>query len=353
MIIDELTADYPAIGPHVELRPLPTSRLFTRHLRSTATLARYIGLSRALVGCDAILTLESYSTTTAQALWVSHSTGVPVLPLVYELISDHPIYTLQPYRSISRFASQAAAGFIAVTAAARDHLIERRFDPALSTVVHPGVVFGPATPRLRSNSEGLKLLFLGRLAQHKGFDTFLDVYDQLTNSPILASATVIGDGPYRPLAEQRSATRPDFFYLGQLDHRLVLEEASKHDVLLAPYRDTFRFGRKVGSEQFGFGIVEAMASGLAIITTKCGAMEEIVGPSNFTLSQGNYAGIIPLLSRLNSNRDALTALSVENVARAHSLFGLEAQAKSLRSYVAETIRATSAGPTPLHQDYKR
>ena len=107
----------------------------------------------------------------------------------------------------------------------------------------------------------LKVLFVGRLGQQKGFDTFLDAV-----APIAAQVAVrvIGTAVAGPHAEQ--PRRPGIEYLGWRSLAEVATEIAAADVVVMPSR----------WEGFGLVALEAMRGGRAVLASAVGGLREIV-----------------------------------------------------------------------------
>ena len=84
-------------------------------------------------------------------------------------------------------------------------------------------------------------------------------------------------------------------------------------------------------------ILEAMASGLPVITTKVGAMGEMVvdGVSGYFVSQSDPKGIIDAVTRLAGNRAMLKVMGQAGRVSVERRFNAEINAKSLIEYLKE------------------
>jgi glycosyltransferase involved in cell wall biosynthesis len=113
--------------------------------------------------------------------------------------------------------------------------------------------------------------YVGRLVPEKGVDLFIDALATLPG----VNGVIAGDGPERAALERRAAERG---VAGRVTFTGVLaaEEAERMigalDVLVLPSRT-----RPNWSEQFGRVLIEAMASGVAVVASDSGAIAEVVG----------------------------------------------------------------------------
>lgn len=108
----------------------------------------------------------------------------------------------------------------------------------------------------------LKALFVGTLLQRKGISYLFEALEGLSN---LAELTLIGPKGCAKCAALDKALKKHR-WLGAKPHSAVLEEMSKHDVLVLP--SLF--------EGFGLVILEAMSRGLPVITTVNTAGADII-----------------------------------------------------------------------------
>ena len=98
-----------------------------------------------------------------------------------------------------------------------------------------------------------------------------------------------------------------------------------------PSVDSRLFGWTHWEEQFGFGLVEAMGSGLPIVSTDCGAIPEVVGSQNLIVPQGSVMSMIPALDKIGDDRGLRFSLGNENRSRAEHLFDVEKQSECLEN----------------------
>ena len=155
-------------------------------------------------------------------------------------------------------------GRIAVSPAAR--AFASAYHPGPFRVIPNGVdtaLFGSSSLQpLPQFSEGLNVLFVGRLEPRKGVSVLLEAYARLKER--LPSARLLMAGPYAA-GERASVERAtarlrlsDVHLVGQLpDEELARYYRSSH-LLCAP---------SVGGESFGMVLLEAMAAGLPIVAS--------------------------------------------------------------------------------------
>ncbi len=119
------------------------------------------------------------------------------------------------------------------------------------------------------------ILAMGRLVPEKGFDTLLAAMGRLPEAVRLA---IVGEGPERASLERLAAA-------SGLAGRVTLAgyAAQPWDA----YAGARAFALTSTSESFGNVLVEAMASGLAIVATDCGGPREI-------LDGGRHGALVPV-----------------------------------------------------------
>jgi glycosyltransferase involved in cell wall biosynthesis len=140
--------------------------------------------------------------------------------------------------------------------------------------------------RLGIDPESPLLLFIARLIPTKGLRDTLEAMQRLpTDSP--AVLLVIGDGPERQAAEQRSAERDlqsRVCFLGRLTEAEALDYYCGCDILVFP---TFH------AEGFPMSIFQAVAGGMGIITTRIrAAADHLSEPENVLFVPAHDPGAV-------------------------------------------------------------
>ena len=139
----------------------------------------------------------------------------------------------------------------------------------IPNVVDTGFFTLPAEPR---RTEPFTFLFVGFLTPNKRVDVLLRAFVSLAKSNEALRLEIAGDGDHRPtleaLASELGIERRVNF-LGLLDREGVRDAMWRANALVSASQ----------IETFGVVLVEAMATGLPVIITRCGGPEEIVTDS--------------------------------------------------------------------------
>lgn len=203
-----------------------------------------LGLEEKLKGFDVAVCAETYYAYTQQCLDAKKKGYVKkVISTVWENIPFNN-EGIRGRKEFKRRAIKEVDHFIAVTQKAKEALIIEGCDPKKITVILMGVDIERFKPTHSAKASRVKVLMVGRLVKEKGI---LEMAKKITGVEV----KIIGGGvPYEKMPE-------------------VYREA---DIFVHPV-----IGSKTWQEQFGMVLVEAMASGLPIITTDCGSIPEVVG----------------------------------------------------------------------------
>ena len=160
----------------------------------------------------------------------------------------------------------------------------------------------------RTRNGPLRILFVGQLSQRKGISDLFDAVAPLGNAITL---TVVGrktSQECRPLDAALTHHR----WISSLPHDELLEEMSRHDVLVFP--SVF--------EGFGLVILEAMSRGLVVIATPNTAAPEIItdGADGFIVPIRDPAAIQERIEWLLDDRERLGSMQQEalSTARRHT-----------------------------------
>jgi glycosyltransferase involved in cell wall biosynthesis len=142
--------------------------------------------------------------------------------------------------------------------------------------------------RFRSSPHGARILVVSKLFERKGIQL---LFHALQGVPLDNPVAVVGDGPYLPALHALSAQTgvPTKFW-GWLDN------ASAE--LTALYQESGIFVLPSQSENFPVVLLEAMAAGLAIVTTRGTGCAEVVGDTAILVPPNDVTALREALRRL-------------------------------------------------------
>ena len=194
-----------------------------------------------------------------------------------------------PFRWLERAALRGAAGVSACNAAAA-RIAEAKGFPGRARVIPLGVdplEFASADPTPESTAATVG--FVGRLVPEKGLDVLLDAVER---SPRL-HARIAGSGPLAASLAARARQRgiaDRVTYVGVLPPAEVSAFYRSLDVLAVPSIPTARW-----TEQFGRVAVEAMASGVPVVSSDAGALPDVVGGAGIVVPHSDAAALADAL----------------------------------------------------------
>lgn len=163
---------------------------------------------------------------------------------------------------IERNLAASADRIIVISEHERAAALAIGINPARLTLVLNGIADVPPARPARWDDERIKVLFVGRLDQQKGFDTLLDAVEPLQDRVALR---VIGKAVAGPMASPRPR-RSQVEYLGWRSLAEIATEIAAADVVAIPSR----------WEGFGLVALEAMRAGVAVVASAVGGLREIV-----------------------------------------------------------------------------
>jgi len=194
--------------------------------------------------------------------------------MTWENMRRQPIYSVPPYRGAVR-AARGADLYLCLIDAAREHLLGLGFDDEKIAVVKPGIDVDAFRPS-DSPVDRPVMVFCSPLTANKGIDRVLDAMRIVRTARPDAELHVAGQGELEALVSERAADPSSGVHLhGTLDRAGVAHLLQQAALFVTAPRPTWKW-----SEQFGLAYLEALATGLPIVTTRCGTNYEAVPPPN-------------------------------------------------------------------------
>lgn len=220
-------------------------------------------------------------------------------------------------KRIKGFTMQHIDQFICYTEKAKKCLITEGINETAISLIPLGVDTSIFYPVRKKESKDFVILFVGRLVKEKGI---LDLYEAFKKSLVTLpnlKLRIIGKGPLEKKLKQnikndrveKNASIEHNSYQQMSD---VYREA---DVFCVPSKKTSTW-----EEQYGMVFIEAMASGLPIVSYTTGAIPEIVQNAALLTSDGNIEELIKVIKSLYSDKQLCSKLGTIGRVRAEKAF---------------------------------
>jgi phosphatidylinositol alpha-1,6-mannosyltransferase len=324
-------------GPDDADHSLPTRRLpyLGGPNRWTAALAWHRGLAEVDCGiADVVMSVELHSPVSVQAGRLARALGVPHVVVIWETLADNPLYALPPWRWFLRSLTRSADTFICFTERARQHALALGCAATRTAVVHPGVDTELYHPRAEGLIAEPVMLFVGEIRADKGVLDIIAATDVVHARRPDLRLVLVGDGPLAAKVEQLAAARPFLDYRGPVPRASIpalMREARA--LVVAPVH------RRFWEEQFGFAYVEAMASGLPVVTTNSGAIPEIVPAVNSLVPEGDVPALAVSIEQMMG--ECAIAIGRTNRETALDRYDLRRQGARLGQVLTEVVGGVS------------
>ena len=264
-----------------------------------------------------------YAKLLSVPLVVSYHTHIPEYIPKYtwkELV--HPMWT------IIRWCTRASDLTLVTSAAMKNELIKNLCRQKSIDVWQRGVDTEVFNPRFRSqemrakmtggNPEAPLLVYVGRLGHEKNLTAIKSIMDGIPAGTRLA---FVGDGPQRVELEELYKGLPVVF-MGMMQGEELSKAYASADIFVMPSE----------TETLGFVVLEAMASGLAVVAVAAGGLTDIItqpGKIAHLYPAGDYSQAAKLVRGLIEDKEALKQMALAGRKEVEK-FGWTAATKFLR-----------------------
>lgn len=301
------------------------------------SLAYLSDLERSVAQASIIDSAEVYTFFTYQSIKIAKKLRKPIAVDVIESIPRHLTSKIPPYSYITKHTLRNADLLIALTKRAVKYLMSIGAREEKIKQIYPGIDLDTFKPRDSKRADGnVRILFVGALTKNKGILTLLEAFRGMIKKRAEPELWIAGDGPLRSMIELYAKRYP-IKVLGYTPWRRLPNIYRNCDVFCLPSMDKYLMGTKVWEEQFGIVLVEAMASGLPIVATECGAIPEVIGSKNFIVKQGSIKLLRTALETLIEDEKLRMRIGFANRKRAEEFFDGR---KQCLSYAREVVKLT-------------
>jgi len=238
---------------------------------------------------------EPYSMACAEILtlcrWFAPEAAV-VLQTCQNILHRYP----PPFNWLEGRALKRIAAAYPCSETARELLRAKGFHKP-APIIPFGVNAETFSPRPANNPESNKPLtigFVGRMLPGKGANILAEALPKIAS--VNWKLLVVGDGSERKSFEQtlfRHSLHSRAQFTGAIPYDRVPQLYQQMDVLVVPTQTTRRI-----REQFGRVIVEAMASGVPVIGSTCGAIPEVIDAAGVIVPEGDANALADALRRV-------------------------------------------------------
>jgi glycosyltransferase involved in cell wall biosynthesis len=279
---------------------------------STASLINYDDTQLSKIIQDknvtAIITVEVFSSLSAQASRLSSKFSLRHIVIAWDNIKNSPFSYIPPFSVNTKLAKSTANKFIAVSNKSKEALISLQICQDKIETIYPGIFVNKFKPRVDSAD---KILFVGNLEPNKGIKILLQAFKRLSSQLSDIKLILVGKGSleHEILRLRDSGLRID--YRGYVPPSKLAEVYSDSSIFCSPSLE-WRFKIiLIQREQFGFALVEAMASGLPIVTSNVGTIPEVVGKQNLVVTP-NTDNVFAALHKILTSEDLRKELRDNN-----------------------------------------
>ncbi|MDI6856330.1 MAG: glycosyltransferase family 4 protein [Candidatus Thermoplasmatota archaeon] len=278
------------------------------------------GLEKYIMDADYIFTVETYSFLSRQCANIANRFKKSLVISVFETIPNIIYHKLPPYIQNTKVVVEKTDLFRAYTNRAKSYLMSLSVPEEKIKVIYDGLNLNKFYPRKEPFQRFVpRILFVGNLIPQKGVKKLLEAFSLLCKNDVKAELWICGGGKLEPMVREYARKYP-IKHLCFVEHDKIPDVYRQCDIFCLPSHDLSIFGVKVWEEQFGMALVEAMASGLPIVTTNSGAIPEVVGSENVVVPQGSVKELYLALGDLIEDVKKRRQIGVSNRKRALELF---------------------------------
>ncbi|NTV31412.1 glycosyltransferase [candidate division WWE3 bacterium] len=211
----------------------------------------------------------------------------------------------KPLRYLSRLTLLKSDQIVTIDIKTRNLLIEAGIPSNKITIIPPGIDTNRFIPHDNSNEE-IIIITTGNLIKRKAVEKLIWLVSQLVNINKPVKLMIVGDGPERnnlvKLVNQLGLCEKVIF-VGHVSNDKIHEYYSKAHIFMSLSI----------SESWGQMYLEALSSGLPIITVDNGGSASIVdhGINGYIFSQDDYQNLLHFLTLLVNNDELRNKMSIE------------------------------------------
>jgi len=235
--------------------------------------------------------------------------------------------------------SQKAARNVAPTA----HVAVRLALPRTVTIYH-GVPTAPAFPTISEEFclSPISFAYVGRLVSEKGLELLVEAARRLHVAGCAFDLMFIGDGPERPILEERVdafGLRPRVAFTGFLRGNELEKALREVAIVVMP---------SIWEEPAGLSAMEHMMRGRMVIATEIGGVGELVDGTGLKFPVGDIDALTLCMKRVIDEPTLAKELGNKSRQRALQLFGEDRMVAEHLAAYRELLRLPQSTDASFH-----
>ena len=274
-------------------------------------------LSKELINkYDAILTIEPFTFLSYSASKISSKYSLKHFIRIHTLHKSPQLF-LPPFLRNANKSLSGAAGIIYATKKAESFIENQMsFNPKIKQQIYLGLDLGEYNvenihPKYRKHNNTpehtvINLLYVGRLVKEKGVLNLIRAVHLLNSNDIRFTLIIVGSGYLMDDIIRYEKRFQWLKYCGSMNHSQVVTVFSQSDIFVSVSDVKRTFGFVTWVEDVGHTIMEAMASGLPVVSGLCGSQPEILGDGGISVKgkpEDIAEGILYLCENLSLHKE--------------------------------------------------
>lgn len=303
------------------------------------------GLGKALKGYDIVHSVESYYYCSYQAGLAKKKYNFKIVLTVWENIPF--IYFSETSMKNRLLMARQTDLFLPTSERAKEVLILEGMPEEKIKVQMPGIDIGHFRPmakdkelltRFGCTEEDIIILFVANIYREKGIYDLIYGFKRLIersgNKPKI-KLLIAGRGKEKQAAAEwikRLSLADNARLIGSHNYSMMPKVHNLADIFILPSLPTVNW-----QEQFGYVLIESMASGKPVVSTLSGSIPEVVGDAGLLIQPNDFYSVEKALEELVSDPAKRAELGEKGRNRVEQLFDVKLVANSIRRHYNELL----------------
>lgn len=298
------------------------------------------GLEKLIQESDVVNISDAFYFYSGQTANLCHKFRKKLVTIVWETIPHHISSYVPPYSMNVAAVAAHTTLFIARSFAAKKYVESLGVDTKKIRVVYKGIdtkLFSPGHVRQR---KAIRILYVGQLVKSKGVVELIDAFKKLCSEFHNVELWMCARSKHEELEllVRETAKKYPITLLTSVPYNTLPSIYQKCDVYCQLSQEWKYIGIVPGgNEWFSYSILEAMASGLPIVTTGIGGTPEQVGNYNFLVEQKNMGAAYTALKQLILHQQLRVEIGKKNTQRVRAYFDIIKQAKKTEEAILQVL----------------